>query len=70
MLVAHNQVHDTSSNMDSQEPPEFILDVFADPRSVRDVVKGWSFSSPDRHPTLDKAPRYPRDNINNNNNLL
>ncbi|KAH7188817.1 uncharacterized protein B0J16DRAFT_338108 [Fusarium flagelliforme] len=40
MLVAHNQVHDTSSNMDSQEPPEFILDVFADPRSVRDVVKG------------------------------
>ncbi|CAM1505564.1 Fc.00g112010.m01.CDS01 [Cosmosporella sp. VM-42] len=26
--------------MDQQEPPEFILDVFADPRSVRDVVKG------------------------------
>ncbi|OAQ91306.1 hypothetical protein VFPFJ_05465 [Purpureocillium lilacinum] len=23
-----------------QDPPEFILDVFADPRSVRDVVKG------------------------------
>jgi hypothetical protein len=55
--------------MDSQEPPEFILDVFADPRSVRDVVKGWCFSSPDPHPTLDKAPRYPRDNLNNNNDL-
>ncbi|KAK7414530.1 hypothetical protein QQX98_006641 [Neonectria punicea] len=26
--------------MDQQDPPEFILDVFADPRSVRDVVKG------------------------------
>ncbi|KAM0222584.1 hypothetical protein ACHAQD_004184 [Fusarium lateritium] len=26
--------------MDQQEPPEFILDVFADPRSVHDVVKG------------------------------
>ncbi|KAM0346849.1 hypothetical protein ACHAPU_005189 [Fusarium lateritium] len=25
--------------MDQQEPPEFILDVFADPRSVHDVVK-------------------------------
>ncbi|RGP66481.1 duf1649 domain protein [Fusarium sporotrichioides] len=25
--------------MDQQEPPEFILDVFTDPRSVRDVVK-------------------------------
>ncbi|KAL6832648.1 DUF1649 domain-containing protein [Trichoderma camerunense] len=26
--------------MDQQKPPEFILDVFTDPRSVRDVVKG------------------------------
>jgi len=26
--------------MEQQSPPEFILDVFADPRSVRDVVKG------------------------------
>ncbi|PFH54910.1 hypothetical protein XA68_12037 [Ophiocordyceps unilateralis] len=26
--------------MDRQDPPEFILDVFSDPRSVRDVVKG------------------------------
>nr|WNZ75538.1 hypothetical protein [Trichoderma harzianum] len=25
--------------MDQQKPPEFILDVFTDPRSVRDVVK-------------------------------
>jgi hypothetical protein len=25
--------------MDSKDPPEFILDVFTDPRSVRDVVK-------------------------------
>lgn len=25
--------------MDTQDPPEFILDVFTDPRSVRDVVK-------------------------------
>jgi hypothetical protein len=41
MLVAHNQVHDSPNNMDQQEPPEFILDVFTDPRSVRDVVKGW-----------------------------
>lgn len=58
MLVAHNQVHDSSSNMDQQEPPEFILDVFTDPRSVRDVVKGW-FLSPDGHSTLYEAPRYP-----------
>lgn len=29
------------STMDQQQdPPEFILDVFSDPRSVRDVVKG------------------------------
>jgi hypothetical protein len=26
--------------MEQQEPPEFLLDVFADPRSVHDVVKG------------------------------
>ncbi|KAL6869511.1 hypothetical protein ACO1O0_000837 [Amphichorda felina] len=26
--------------MDHQEPTEFILDVFADPKSVRDIVKG------------------------------
>ncbi|KAF4124128.1 autophagy-related protein 101 [Geosmithia morbida] len=26
--------------LEQQEPTEFILDVFADPRSVRDVVKG------------------------------
>ncbi|PTB67415.1 DUF1649-domain-containing protein [Trichoderma citrinoviride] len=26
--------------MDQQKPPEFILDVFSDPRSVREVVKG------------------------------
>jgi hypothetical protein len=26
--------------MERQEPTEFILDVFADPRSVRDLVKG------------------------------
>merc|ERR1711988_1520056 len=26
--------------MEHQEPTEFILDVFTDPRSVRDVVKG------------------------------
>ncbi|EKJ75069.1 hypothetical protein FPSE_04781 [Fusarium pseudograminearum CS3096] len=57
MLVAHNQVHDSPNNMDQQEPPEFILDVFTDPRSVRDVVKGW-FLSPDGHTTLYEAPRY------------
>ncbi|KOS19113.1 Autophagy-related protein 101 [Escovopsis weberi] len=26
--------------MDQQKPPEFILDVFTDPRSVREVIKG------------------------------
>ncbi|KAH7329199.1 autophagy-related protein [Stachybotrys elegans] len=26
--------------MEQKEPPEFILDVFADPRSLREVVKG------------------------------
>jgi hypothetical protein len=62
MLVAHNKAHDTPNNMDQQEPPEFILDVFTDPRSVRDVVKG-QLLSPDRHPTLDKPPRYPRDSF-------
>jgi hypothetical protein len=45
--------------MDQQEPPEFILDVFADPRSVREVVKG-KFAllacSLDRHTTLDTHP--------------
>ncbi|KAM5351533.1 hypothetical protein ACJ41O_004256 [Fusarium nematophilum] len=42
MIVAHNRLHDTHTprTMEQQEPPEFILDVFADPRSVRDVVKG------------------------------
>lgn len=44
MILAHNRLHDSTSNMDQQEPPEFILDVFADPRSVHDVVKG-KFSS-------------------------
>ncbi|KAJ4141080.1 hypothetical protein NW768_000287 [Fusarium equiseti] len=57
MLVAHNQVHDTSSNMDSQEPPEFILDVFADPRSVRDVVK-----VPQTREVLDLTLPYVDDN--------
>jgi hypothetical protein len=40
MILAHNRLHDSTTNMDQQEPPEFILDVFADPRSVHDVVKG------------------------------
>ncbi|KAH7023474.1 hypothetical protein EDB80DRAFT_697641 [Ilyonectria destructans] len=40
ILAAQNRLHDTARAMDQQEPPEFILDVFADPRSVRDVVKG------------------------------
>lgn len=31
-----------------QDPPEFILDVFSDPRSVRDVVKGEFFLRPPR----------------------
>lgn len=26
--------------MDPRKPPEYILEVFADPTSVRDVVKG------------------------------
>ncbi|KAF4437783.1 hypothetical protein F53441_12963 [Fusarium austroafricanum] len=38
---ARSRLHNSTDNMDQQqEPPEFILDVFADPRSVRDVVKG------------------------------
>ncbi|KAL6403762.1 hypothetical protein AUP68_13133 [Ilyonectria robusta] len=40
ILAAQNRLHDTARAMDQQDPPEFILDVFADPRSVRDVVKG------------------------------
>lgn len=40
MLLTHARIHDKKPTMDQQEPPEFILDVFADPRSVRDVVKG------------------------------
>lgn len=31
--------------MEKQEPTEFILDVFSDPRSVRDVVKGTFYLS-------------------------
>ncbi|KAM5376565.1 hypothetical protein ACJA88_006888 [Fusarium oxysporum] len=40
MIIAHNRLYNSTDNMDQQEPPEFILDVFADPRSVREVVKG------------------------------
>ncbi|KAH7170519.1 hypothetical protein EDB81DRAFT_775819 [Dactylonectria macrodidyma] len=40
IVAAQTRLHDKSRAMDQQEPPEFILDVFADPRSVRDVVKG------------------------------
>ncbi|KAF5632350.1 DUF1649 domain protein [Fusarium sp. NRRL 52700] len=47
MIIAHNRLYNSTDNMDQQEPPEFILDVFADPRSVREVVKG-KFSSLDR----------------------
>ncbi|KAJ4008962.1 hypothetical protein NW766_009145 [Fusarium irregulare] len=43
--------------MDSQEPPEFILDVFADPRSVRDVVK-----VPQTREVLDLTLPYVDDN--------
>ncbi|KAF4984604.1 hypothetical protein FZEAL_241 [Fusarium zealandicum] len=39
MIIAHNRLHETTRAMDQQEPPEFLLDVFADPRSVREVVK-------------------------------
>ncbi|KAH6897010.1 hypothetical protein B0T10DRAFT_475740 [Thelonectria olida] len=40
IVAAQTRLQDASRNMDQQDPPEFILDVFADPRSVRDVVKG------------------------------
>ncbi|KAF7533554.1 hypothetical protein G7Z17_g13495 [Cylindrodendrum hubeiense] len=40
IVAAQTRLHDTARAMDQQDPPEFILDVFADPRSVRDVVKG------------------------------
>lgn len=59
MIIAHNRLYNSTDNMDQQEPPEFILDVFADPRSVREVVKG-KFAllacSLDRHTTLDTHP--------------
>lgn len=38
--------------MEQQEPTEFILDVFADPRSVRDVVKGNPIPLPRRHTSI------------------
>ncbi|KAF5018315.1 hypothetical protein F66182_9714 [Fusarium sp. NRRL 66182] len=40
MVTAHNQLHDNTQTMEQQEPPEFLLDIFADPRSVHDIVKG------------------------------
>ncbi|RSM09617.1 hypothetical protein CDV31_007630 [Fusarium ambrosium] len=42
MIVAQTRVQDTTTRttMEQQEPPEFLLDLFADPRSVHDVVKG------------------------------
>ncbi|UPK90184.1 hypothetical protein LCI18_001119 [Fusarium solani-melongenae] len=41
MIVAQSRVQDTATRtMEQQEPPEFLLDIFADPRSVHDVVKG------------------------------
>lgn len=43
IAAAQTRTQESSRNMEQQEPPEFILDVFADPRSVREVVKG-SFS--------------------------
>ena len=62
MLLTHARIQDKKPAMDQQEPPEFILDVFADPRSVRDVVKGKGAlphdSQPTSYPTL--APRNRR----------
>jgi hypothetical protein len=66
MIIAHNRLYNSTDNMDQQEPPEFILDVFADPRSVREVVKGkFTACSLDRLPTLDTHPAIlPRDSLN------
>ncbi|KAL6910534.1 DUF1649 domain-containing protein [Trichoderma evansii] len=57
--------------MDSQKPPEFILDVFTDPRSVRDVVKGilhtiffnrfFPSLTPQTHEVLDVTLPYVND---------
>lgn len=32
----------TGFAMEQRRPPEYILEVFADPTSVKDVVKGWN----------------------------
>lgn len=51
--------------MEHQEPTEFILDVFTDPRSVRDVVKGKRASHAPRHPTsaLSSTLQHPRSDL-------
>ncbi|KAH0494231.1 hypothetical protein TgHK011_000859 [Trichoderma gracile] len=58
--------------MDQQKPPEFILDVFSDPRSVREVVKGilhtiffnrfFPSLAPRTHEVLDVTLPYVNDN--------
>lgn len=50
MILTQPRIHENKPAMNQQEPPEFILDVFADPRSVREVVKGQ------QHPSLH--PRF------------
>jgi hypothetical protein len=41
--------------MDPRKPPEYILEVFADPTSVKDIVKGESNLS-ETGQVLPKAP--------------
>lgn len=41
-LTAHHQLSTTLNprTMDQRRPPEYIIEVFADPSSVKDVVRG------------------------------
>lgn len=52
LLLAVHNLHNPnerprmgSDTMEQRTPPEFMLDAFADPNSVRDVVKGSSTTS-------------------------
>lgn len=59
--------------MEQQNPQEFILDVFADPASVRDVVRGMFatvFTSVQQPPSwIRKVPRSPSPYTHRNSKL-
>merc|ERR1711964_12890 len=73
-LARQTQNQEHTSTMEQRRPPEYIIEVFADPSSVKDVVRGYKLIQPHhiyRYPTHNILPpilpfaktddaRYPR----------